>query len=117
MDPFKASRFGSLFCHFCISRIPKKYIVGAGVILWILFFLGRVYGHHGAGTTAKVLQFIGMNWMAGLFLIFICLLATDLITGFGLFLPRLASRLRGLSIVIGMGLSVIALVQGLRPLE
>ena len=100
---------------FIKSRIPQKYIIGTGLLLWILFFLGRVYGHHGVGTPAKVLEFIGMNWMAGLFLIFICLLAMDLITGFGLFLPRLASRLRGLSLVIGMGLSVIALVQGLRP--
>ncbi|MBW2576378.1 MAG: hypothetical protein JRC88_13090, partial [Deltaproteobacteria bacterium] len=69
---------------FIKSRIPKKYIVGAGLILWILFYLGRVYGHHGGETLATVLEFIGMNWMAGLFLIFICLLAMDLITGFGM---------------------------------
>jgi len=100
---------------FIKSRIPKKIIIGAGLILWILFYLGRIYGHHGVGTLAKALELIGMNWMAGLFLIFICLLAMDLITGFGLFLPRLASRLRGLAIVIGIGLSVIALIQGLRP--
>ena len=100
---------------FIKSRIPKKYIIGAGLILWILFFLGRVYGHHGVGTPAKILEFTGMNWMAGLFLIFICLLAVDLITGFGLFLSRLASRLRGLALVVGIGLSVIAFVQGLRP--
>lgn len=100
---------------FIKSRIPKKIIIGAGSILWILFYLGRIYGHHGVGTLAKALELIGMNWMAGLFLIFICLLAMDLITGFGLFLPRLASRLRGLAIVIGIGLSVIALIQGLRP--
>jgi hypothetical protein len=53
--------------------------------------------------------------MAGLFIIFICLFAMDLITGFGLFFPNLASRLRGFAIVIGVGLSVIALIQGLRP--
>jgi len=100
---------------FIKSRIPKKYIIGAGLILWILFYIGRVYGHHGVETLAKVLELIGMNWMAGLFLIFTCLLAMDLITGFGLFLPSLASRLRGFAIVIGIGLSVIALIQGLRP--
>lgn len=100
---------------FIKTRIPQKYIIGAGIILWILFYPGRIYGHHGIGIIAKILEFIGMNWMAGLFLIFICLLAMDLITGFGLFLPRLASRLRGLAIVVGFGLSVIALIQGLRP--
>jgi len=100
---------------FIKSHIPKKIIIGAGLILWILFYLGRVYGHHREETLAKVLEFIGMNWMGGLFLIFICLLTMDLITGFGLFLPRLASKLRGLAIVIGIGLSVVALIQGLRP--
>jgi hypothetical protein len=58
---------------FIKSRIPKKYIIGAGSILWILFLFGRVYGHHEVGTMAKVVEFIGMNWMGGLFLIFICL--------------------------------------------
>jgi predicted MPP superfamily phosphohydrolase len=99
---------------FVKSHIPNKIIIGAGLILWILFYLSRVYGRHGGEFLAKVLEFIGMNWMGGLFLIFICLLAMDLITGFGLFLPRLASRLRGLAIVVGFGLSVIALIQGLR---
>ena len=101
--------------QFITSHIPKKIIIGAGIILWILFYLGRVYGHHGVGTIAKVLEFVGMNWMAGLFLIFICLLAMDLITGFGLFLPHLVSKLRGLAIVVGIGLSIISLIQGLRP--
>ena len=81
---------------------------GAGLILWIIFFLGRVYGHHGVGTPAKVLEFLGMNWMGGLFLIFVCLLAADLITGFGLFLPRLASKLRGFAIFIGIGQCIVA---------
>lgn len=100
---------------FITYRISKKIIIGAGLILWVLFYLGRVYGHHGIGTLAGVLEFIGMNWMAGLFLIFICLFTTDLITGFGFFLPRLAPNLRGIAMVTGIGLSVIALIQGLRP--
>ena len=102
-------------CRLLNPTFPKKIIIGTGLILWILFYLGRVYGHHGEDTLTMVLGFIGMNWMGGLFLIFICLLAMDLITGFGLFLPHLASKLRGFAIVIGIGLSVIALIQGLRP--
>ena len=50
---------------FIKSHIPKKIIIGAGLILWILFYLGRVYGHYGEETLAKVLEFIGLNWMAG----------------------------------------------------
>ncbi|MBU0974053.1 MAG: metallophosphoesterase, partial [Proteobacteria bacterium] len=39
----------------------------------------------------------------------------DLITLYGFFMPRLSASLRGFALLIGMTLSVIALVQGLRP--
>lgn len=56
-----------------------------------------------------------MNWMAILFLISVSLLAVDIITGFGFLLPRLTPSLRGLALVIGGVLSVIAIIQGMRP--
>ncbi len=97
------------------QRIPLKYIIGAGVLLWGLFVMGRVYGHHGVGTAAAVSEFIGMNWMAALFLMFICMLTVDLVTAFGVVMKRLAPSLRGTALIAGALLSVIALVQGLRP--
>jgi hypothetical protein len=79
------------------------------------FFLGRIIGHTRTGILAGVLEFLGMNWMAVLFLTFLPLLLIDLITLYGFFMPRLAPSLRGAALVIGMVLSVIALIQGLRP--
>jgi predicted MPP superfamily phosphohydrolase len=93
----------------------RKYIVGAGILLWALFIAGRVFGHGGNGELARILEFAGMNWMGTLFLIFVALFAVDCITGFGFILPRLAPSLRGMALAAGMVLTAIALIQGLRP--
>ena len=100
---------------FLARHIPRKLLIGAGMALWAGFFLGRVLGHGGTGALARALELFSMNWMAMLFLVFVSLLATDFVTGFGLLLPRLAPSLRGLALAAGGVISVIALIQGLRP--
>lgn len=97
------------------SHVPQKFLVVAGMLLWAVFYFGRVYGHHGTGTLARTLEWVGMNWMAVVFLTTVSILAVDLVTGFGFFLPRLAPSLRGLALAAGGLLSIIALIQGLRP--
>ncbi|MFH1154727.1 MAG: metallophosphoesterase [Pseudomonadota bacterium] len=89
--------------------------MAASTALWFIFCLGRVWGHHRAGFLAVSLESLGMNWMAVLFLIFICLLAVDLVTLFGLLLPRLCPGLRAGAVAAGLVLSAIATFQGLRP--
>jgi predicted MPP superfamily phosphohydrolase len=96
-------------------HVHRKLLIGAAMVLWAGFFFGRVVGHDGTGVLARTLEFFGMTWMAVLFLVFVSLLATDLVTGFGFVVPRLAPSLRGLALVAGGVLSAIALVQGLRP--
>ncbi len=109
-----------VFCRassvpFVERYIPRKIFIATGVILWAIFFFGRIIGHSRTGILAGVLEFLGMNWMAVLFLTFIPLLLIDLITFFGFVMPRLSSYLRGFALLIGMLLSLIALFQGLRP--
>jgi predicted MPP superfamily phosphohydrolase len=99
---------------FVNRHVPRKVLIGTGVVLWASFFFGRVLGHGGTGTLAEALELLGMNWMAVLFLASTALLAIDLVTGFGFFQPRIAPSLRGWALVAGGALSVIALVQGLR---
>ena len=100
---------------FIRQHVSKKVLIGAGVVLWTVFFFGRVIGHDGPGLFAKALEFFGMNWMAALFLIFIPLLLIDLVTVFGFLMPRLSSSLRIWALMVGLVLSVMALFQGLRP--
>jgi predicted MPP superfamily phosphohydrolase len=100
---------------FVKRHVALKVLIGTGFILWVMFFLGRVIGHGGTGVLAGILEFLGMNWMAVLFLIFVSLLAIDLVTLFGFLVPRLSPSLRGCALLFGLGISAIALFQGLRP--
>lgn len=100
---------------FLKRHISLKLTIGIGVILWLTFFAGRVFGHGGSGPFAAALEFFGMNWMGALFIIATTLLSLDIITGFGFLLPRLSPSLRGLALGLGGLLSVIALFQGMRP--
>ena len=100
---------------FVERHVPRKVFIGLGVILWAIFFFGRVIGHGRTGVLAGTLEFLGMNWIGCLFLTFIPLFAIDLVTLFGFLMPRISSRLRGWALLVGAGLSMIALFQGLRP--
>ena len=96
-------------------HVPLALLIATGVFLWAIFFTGRVYGHSGTGALAAATEFFGMLWMGVLFLLFIALLASEIITLFGFLLPRLAPLIRGWALVAGAVLAVIAIVQGLRP--
>lgn len=96
------------------QHVPRKAIITSGVVLWVIFYLSRVVGHGGTGAPAAILEFIGMTWLASLFLTFISLLTIDLITLFGLLMPRLSPSLRGWAFLLGSCLSVLALIQGIR---
>ncbi len=100
---------------FAALHVSREVLIGAGVILWAIFFFGRVVGHGGTGVLAETLEFLGMDWMGILFLIFVPLLIVDLATLFGFLMPRLSPTLRGWAMLIGVVLSLIAILQGLRP--
>jgi predicted MPP superfamily phosphohydrolase len=100
---------------FLKRRVPPKLLIGTCVILWMVFSLGRLAGNDGGGSMAAIFELAGMDWMGVLFLTTVCLLAVDLVTCFGLFALRLAPSLRGLGLVLGGLLSLIAVVQGMRP--
>jgi len=100
---------------FVNRHVPLGVVIGAGVVLWSIFFLGRIVGHGGTGALAETLELLGMNWMAVLFLSTVALLAIDLVTVFGVIMPWLAPSLRGWALIAGGTLSLIALFQGLRP--
>jgi len=97
--------------------IALKYLLLIGLILWIVLFSGFFFGRGRTGILASALEFFAMNWMAVVFLIFISLLAADILTGFGFFFPRLAASIRGWALIAGALLSLTALIQGHRAPE
>ena len=100
---------------FVNRHVSLTLLIVTGVLLWAIFFIGRLFHHGGTGALTATIELFGMLWMGALFLLFIPLLTVDVITVFGFLLPRLAPSLRGWALFVGAVLSVIALVQGLRP--
>jgi uncharacterized protein len=98
------------------QHLPLKYLLGLGLLLWVVFYLSRALRHH-HGEWMWLLEFTGMGWMGALFLLFICLLTADLVTLFGLLFSRTAPSVRGWALVLGGALSLLAFVQGTRPPE
>ena len=100
---------------FLLRRVAGRKLVIGGLALWCLFLLGRIHGHDSSGAVATVIELAGMTWMAVLFLTMVPMLVVDIVTGFGFLLPPIAPALRGAALVCGAVLSLIAMVQGMRP--
>lgn len=107
-----------------MSLFPKKsgtsgrqVVIGAGVALWLLFFLGRMYGGKEYGWPSIALEIAGMHWMGSVFLLAVGLFAADLACGFGFSFPGAARRLRTVGLVCGLFMVMMAHIQGLRPPE
>ncbi|MDD5686468.1 MAG: metallophosphoesterase [Elusimicrobia bacterium] len=100
---------------FLKRHVQRKIFIFTMVSLWVIFVVGNIIGHGNGGSFARVLEFAGMDWMASIFLIFVCLLAVDVVTVFGYILPGLAPAIRGFSLLAGIALSLIAFIQGMRP--
>ena len=90
--------------------VPRKYIILTGILLWISFYMSRILGHRESSILATMGECIGMSWMATLFLIFVCLLAVDGATGFGLIFPHRAPSLRGIESKQYIGLRITTMM-------
>jgi len=95
-------------------HVSRKRLVGAGLVLWVLFYFARTWAHQGSGPLATALELVGMTCLGVLFLCSVALFGVDLATGFGRLLRSWAPTLRGWALVAGGLLSSLALVQGLR---
>ena len=96
-------------------QVPLAFLILTGLLLWAVLFMGRLFHHGSTGALTAAIELFGMLWLGTLFLLFIPLLAMDVITGFGFLMPRWAPSLRGWALLVGGVLAAIALVQGLRP--
>ena len=83
--------------------------------LWLIFFLGRVYGGNKYGALTVALEVAGMHWMGSVFLIAVGFFIADLVCGFGFLFRKTAVRIRTPGLAFGLILVFIAHVQGLRP--
>ena len=95
-------------------HLSRKGFVAIGVVLWVVFFLGRVFGHDGTGIIASTFELVGMSLLGWAFIVTITLFVVDVGTVFGFVFSRWMPTLRGWGMVAGTILCGFALVQGLR---
>ena len=95
--------------------VPRPIFLAILVLLWASYLLSRFANRHGLFRLASFLEFIGSYWVGILFLIFLGLLAADLVTGFGFLMPRLAATVRDWSLGVALVLCGIAIIQAHRP--
>jgi uncharacterized protein len=87
-------------------------IAVAAVALWLSFPLGQFLARS-LGRAAAPIEFTGAAWVGVLFVLLVTLLAADLVSGFGWLLPSRPARV--VAVFVGAALSVLGLIQGLRP--
>jgi hypothetical protein len=97
------------------AHLSRRALVWAALALAAAYPLARMLGSRDWTTVSRPLEFAGATWMGVLFLLLSALVFVEVITLGGCWLPRFVPQLRGGAVVAAAGLSVIALVQGLRP--
>ncbi len=97
------------------QHVPPTVLVCTATLLWALFPIAHAVESARGGTGIRVLVFLGDTWLGVLFLLFVALLAVDVVTMFGVWLRTAAPALRGWALLVGFLLAAIALVQGFRP--
>ncbi len=99
---------------FIARHVPPWVLVVLGAFLWSCFLASVFARRFGAILLADVLELVGGNWIGVLFLVVVCLLLADVLTGFAYLAPHVAPQIRGWALIAAGLLSAIALVQGLR---
>jgi len=95
------------------GRIPPLYLICVCVLPLALFLVGRGFHHRSAGVGPWLADF-ATYWTATVFILAVSTLAVDLATGFGCFIKGRAATRKSLTMVLGAGLCIFALIQGFR---
>ncbi len=97
------------------AHLPARALGALLVLLWLSFPTARLLLAKKLDAIALPLEVVGATWIGVLFLLFVALLAADVLTLGGWLLPRLAPQIRGWAALAGLGLALVALIQGQRP--
>jgi len=97
------------------AHVRSWWVIGAAALLWISYPLARWLGHTRLHSAGHYLEFFSSNWMGVLFLLFSIFLIADALTLGGFLFHNRVSHIRTGAAILALGLSLIALIQGLRP--
>jgi len=97
------------------APIVRRVLLGMAAFLWASYPLSRIFSHwKPAHALAGLFEWIGACWMGVLFLTLVCLLAADLVTGFGFLFRAWVPSVRWGALASAGLLSIIAVIQAAR---
>ncbi len=96
------------------EHVPLRWVLVLAIFMWLSYPLARILEVRGLTSLAYPLELLGAVWMGVFFLLTLALLLADVVTGFGLLLPRIAPGLRAGAALVGLLLGVVAVIQDLR---
>jgi uncharacterized protein len=111
-----------LYCAWRVGSLPliRRRVGPSGwwlatTVVWAVYAAGIWIGDEPTGMIAWFLSQFAFYWLMTLFLVGLCLLVIDGVTGFGCWKLHRIAALRQGAVIAGAAMVVIALVQGLRP--
>jgi len=87
----------------------------AGVVLWSSYVVARILDERGLQALIWPVEYVAANWVGLLFLLFWTLLAVDVVTLGGWLFHEQAPAILGWAAAIAVLLSIVALIQAIRP--
>jgi hypothetical protein len=97
------------------EHFSNRTLVFIALALWLSYPLARIFSAFGPHALAYPLEWIGSVWMGCLFLLLSAMFCVDVVTAGGWLFAKSAPQIRGIAAIIAAALSLISLVQGLRP--
>jgi predicted MPP superfamily phosphohydrolase len=97
------------------GHISSTTLIIIGVALWLSYVVARILDEKGLQAVSWPIEYLAANWIGFLFLLFWALMAVDVFTLGGWLFHERVPAIRGLAVVIAGLLSVVALIQAIRP--
>jgi len=97
------------------GHISSTTLIIIGVALWLSYVLARILDEKGLQAVSWPIEYLAANWIGLLFLLFWALLAVDIVTLGGWLFREQAPTIRGWAVAFSCLLSILALIQAIRP--
>jgi len=97
------------------GHISSLVLIIIGVALWLSYVLARILDEKGLQAVSWPIEYLAANWIGLLFLLFWALLAVDIVTLGGWLFREQAPTIRGWAVAFSCLLSILALIQAIRP--
>jgi len=97
------------------DHVSPVVLIFIGIALWLSYVVTRILDQKGLQAVIWPIEYVAANWIGLLFLMFWALLAVDLFTLGGWLFHEQAPTIRGWAVLVAVLLSVMALIQAIRP--